>query len=411
VILISLAAVHLRDKQVNLILNNSKFYYRWMFMRREILAFILVLLPFNAAAEESLLKFYSWDPATKTPRILEGEEIDISGEQGTYYFINPPLRVDANRDGDTLDEEDYVLYNALYIINSSYAEFVLSFYDPSEAETINVRGKEYLLIYSNPYQQQFRYAERYHYLTLPRKGSILSREATPFPQDANLKVEYVNPTVSLGNVIGTLAFFVGNNYHSSVSIFEGRFPKDITSELKDPFKKYKIYVVEADSTHAKLVIVKRGEENAVWVKNGDTDVLGYSRVAAFTLKYGGRGEGGPSLGNDAKYFIHFRGEAFKLTQGCVDIEGTLYELCYDGVRKLSIRLREEFAVPPEPKPEETQAPITTSPLETTPAPTQPPATEKPEEEKKGVCGPTLLALLALIPLLRRPSFASCTPPA
>ncbi len=370
-------------------------------MRYALLILIFILLPVGVAAD--VPKFYSWDPATKTPRIFEGEEIDISGEQGTYYFIDPPLRVDANGDGDALDEGDYVLYNALYIPNSSYAELVLSFYDLREAETINVRGKEYLLIYSSPYQQQFRYAERYHYLILPRKPSILSGEATPFPQDPNLKVEYVNPTVSLGNVIGTLAFFVGGSYHSSLSIFEGRFPREITSELKDPFRKYKVYVIEANPTHAKLVIVMRGEENTVWVKNGDTDVLGYRSVAAFTLKYGGRGEGGPTLGDDARDFIHFRGEVIRLHEGCVNIDDTLYELCYDDAGKLSIKLREEFAAPPEP--EETRAPVTTSPPVTTPATTPPPATEKPEE-KKGMCGPTLLALLAMVPLLIRPSSSS-----
>ncbi len=334
---------------------------------------IFILLSAGVAADAP--KFYSWDSATKTPRILEGEEIDISGEQGSYYFIDPPLRVDANGDGDTQDEGDYVLYNALYVANSSYVELVLSFFDPREAETINVRGKDYLIIYSDPYQQQFRYAERYHYLTLPRKPSILYTEATPFPQDSNLKIEYVSPTVTLRNVVGTLAFFVGSSYHSSFSIFEGKFPRDISPELKDPFKKYKIYVLEADSTHAKLVIVKRGEENAVWVKNGDTDVLGYRSVAAFTLKYGGRGEGGPTLGSDARYFVHFRGDSFRLKKGCVEIDNTLYELCYDA-GKLSIKLKKEFAAPPEL---ETPAAMTTPPPET--VQTTPPAAEKPEEKE------------------------------
>jgi hypothetical protein len=371
-----------------------------------LLAAILMLLSASVAAEEAAPKFYSWDPSTKAPGVIEGEEIDIYGERGTYYFIRPPLKADANGDGDTEDEGDYVLYNALYVANTSAAELVLSFYNPGEADVIEVGGREYLIVFTDPYQQKFRYAKRYHHILLPRKASILVKEAEPFPEDVNLKVEYVYPTVSLGNVIGTLAFFVGNSYHSSVHIFKGKFPRDITTELKDPFKRYKIYVLEADSEHARLVVVERGEDNAVWVNNGDQNVLGYRSVAVFTLRYGGRGEMGPSLGSDARNFVHFRGQTLELSRGCVDINATLYELCYDGVRKLSLRMREEFVAEREvPVPEETPPP-SPKPPETTPPPTAPPA-EKPEE-KRGLCGPTLLVLLALPPLLlRRSSFAPC----
>ena len=86
--------------------------------------------------------------------------------------------------------------------------------------------------------------------------------------------------------------------------------------------------------------MERSDGNVIWVDNGDVDVLGYSKVAAFPRRYGGWGEEDPVIEDDASYFIHFRSEAFKLTQVRVYIDGTLYELCYDGVRKLSIKLRE-----------------------------------------------------------------------
>ncbi|MEE8401644.1 MAG: hypothetical protein V3R86_05780 [Candidatus Hydrothermarchaeaceae archaeon] len=197
------------------------------------------------------------------------------------------VEVDANEDGDVRDEEDYTLYNELYILGGTPKAEVRLVYNLEPAKlsallrgpfrnllgnTLEIKGKKYLVTAAEG--NKITLGEGPIEKTLKKQESQDSGTVVNFLGDVGM-LRVGNP--NRPSALGTLYIYKGDGALGSIELSIDK--RDITHDVSgvtDVLEGYTVILSNTSVKDTKIAIVKTG--NLKTIMDESTNVFGYDRA-------------------------------------------------------------------------------------------------------------------------------------
>ena len=265
------------------------------------------------------------DFANATTGARIANEVKLSGYDGKYLLFNDTtssaltgLKYDADGNGKLSDDDDYVLYNKVYVYDA-LSNAIKLVYEPDFAalgDVKKIRGVKYAWT-KNTSSSEIKIAPAKD-KTLMNYSSADKDYADPLIGD--WRVQYVGDNTS-----GSLYFYRAGSYEGVVSITQAS--NDVTSDTPSAFKNsYYLWVdLQADGT---LKVKSASKADEMTISDGQTDALGYSKAKIKT----------------DKGTIEFQSDTITLVRDdTVDIPGTYYYIDYSD-KEMDIKRKKDVTV-------------------------------------------------------------------
>ena len=254
-----------------------------------------------------------------------GDEVSLSPYDGKYLKFNDTstheltgLKFDADGNGKLSDDDDYVLYNMVYVYDALSSDIKLVYRPGFNAlgDVAKIRGVKYAWT-KNTSSSEIKIA--------PAKDKTLMNYSSPNkdyadPIIGDWRVQYVGDATS-----GSLYFFKAGSYEGSVSI--DQTSNDITDDTPSDFKSsYYMWVdLQSDGT---LKVVAASKADEITITDGQSDALGYAKAKIET----------------DKGIIEFQSDVIHLIRDdVVDIPDTYYRIDYSD-KKMDIQRKKDVTV-------------------------------------------------------------------
>ncbi len=250
------------------------------------------------------------------------------------------LRFDANGDGDVKDSDDYVIYNAIYVIDKSNGEIRMAYvlnnrshstYSNNDdkidkGEVYKIKGKNYVIT-DDPDDQDFKIAPAI-------KKTLTSQTLDPDKAtviEGDIKVLYREE----GND-ANMYFYSGNNLidgpfkiNASGNGFNNK--KYLTDDFtSDEMKAYKAWAWRdaANPKKAYLVLGKKSDE--IKISNDEEDVLGYAKVKVDDTDF-------PSIPGNGQQIVFLSDVVTLEKDETVDIPGTEFQIKFTMDKDIDVK--------------------------------------------------------------------------
>ncbi len=195
---------------------------------------------------------------------------------GVYISLTKNLKYDANGDGDLKDDDDYELYNGVYVLDASGGEIQMAYTPVGDStyyiapmgvgDVVKLRGSKYVITDADLSDQAAKLAP------------AITKSLIPASDVDPNKAVVISGTKKMLLYNGSLYLYDGNSLLETVTLYNSADYLDYSKNLtSDEFKVYKLYV-QYNATTKKALVTMAEKSQEVEVSNDQEGVMGYYKI-------------------------------------------------------------------------------------------------------------------------------------